>query len=317
MKLVLDPISGKCIEVGLAVGLFETLGKTPQSLAALAAACGCSERGLKPLLDLLASAGLLRIKDGGYRLASGAMRYVKGRFSTDWAAFPVIPEYQELQKAVRTGAPTRLPVEGEDDGGAFFSQVVPVLFDLHLPDAEFLAEHLPQGLQTALDLGAGSAVWSLALARRRSGVKVVAVDRAQVLEKATAVYVERFAVGEQYELRAGDYHTVALEEGGYDLVFLGHLLHADGWQASRTLLARSWAALKPGGLIAVAEIVAGEPRSAHYASNVFDLNMLMLTEHGTVFTARELEQLVVEAGFAELSWLQGPGEYPTLLARKA
>lgn len=317
MKRELDPISGKCIEVGLAVGLFETLGETPQRLETLAAACGCSVRGSKPLLDLLASAGLLRIKDGGYKLASGAMRYIKGRFSSEWSAFPAIPEYQELEKAVRTGAPTRLPVEGEDDGGAFFSQVVPVLFDLHLPDAEFLAEHLPEGLRTVLDLGAGSAVWSLALARRRSEVRVVAVDRAQVLEKATAVHVDRFEVGEQYELRAGDYHTVPLEEGGYDLILLGHLLHADGWKASRALLARSWAALRPGGMVAVAEIVAGEPRSAHYASNVFDLNMLMLTEHGMVFTARELEGLVSEAGFADLAWLQGPGDYPTLIARKA
>ena len=44
--------------------------------------------------------------------------------------------------------------------------------------------------------------------------------------------------------------------------------------------------------------------------------MLMFTQHGLVFTARELEHLVTEGGFRSLTWVDGPGKYPVLEARR-
>jgi predicted O-methyltransferase YrrM len=128
---------------------------------------------------------------------------------------------------------------------------------------------------------------------------------------------------DQVELLLGQFHLVVIArpqfvllQQQFDLVYLGHLLHADGWEMSPQLLARSYACLRPGGLLAVAEIVASEPRARHYASNVFDLSMLMLTEHGVVFSRRELSRLREEAGFVNERWIKGPGEYPVLLAER-
>jgi ubiquinone/menaquinone biosynthesis C-methylase UbiE len=207
-------------------------------------------------------------------------------------------------------------VEGGGDGGDFFAGVVPALFAMHWPDASWLAERIPAQVNRVLDLGAGSGVWSLALAKLRSHVRVVAVDRRKVLDEVTSAFLTEHGVLGQYELRAGDYHAVELEPEGFDLVYLGHLLHADGWALSRNLLSRAFSAISPGGYLAVAEILASEPRSKDYAANVFDLNMLMLTENGVVFTAKELVGLLTEAGFESTQWMAGPGDYPILLARK-
>lgn len=317
MNRDLDPISGKAVQVAQEIGLFSWLSKSPRSIDELAASCGCSPRGMRPLLNLLASVDLLRIKGSGFVLAPGAMRYVTRKWRTQFEAFPVIAEYEELGRAVRYGRPVRAPVEGSEDEGAFFAQVVPVLFDLHRPDAEFLAEQLPPSVRRVLDLGAGSAVWSIPLASRLPEVHAVAVDRPRVLDEVTRHFLQRHHLLERYELWPGDYHQITLPENSFDVICLGHLLHADGWDLSATLLQRCYAATAPGGYLVVAEIVGSEPRSRHYESNVFDLSMLMLTEAGVVFTAAELETLVWQAGFQGPRWVEGPGEYPVLLARKA
>jgi SAM-dependent methyltransferase len=316
----LDPISGRAIEVALELGLFEKLLQGGLTVWQLCQQTGCPERGLRPLLYLLASTGLLEMdaaEPDSFFLAQGAIRYVGYYWPEAWETLPVVPEYAELERAVRTGHPVRTPVEGAGDAGGFYSGVTPALFDLHWPDAEFLAQCLPEGIARVLDLGAGSGVWSIPLAWARPGLRVVAVDRARVLSDVTTPYLSKHGVLASYQLRPGDYHTVSLEEASYDLVLLGHVLHADGWSASRALLGRAFRALAPGGLLLVAEILGGDPRSEDYTANVFDLSMLMLTENGVVFTGAELERLVEEAGFAYWDWLEGPGDYPLLLAGKA
>ena len=310
----LDPISGRALEVAQQVGLIGRLETSPATLEELAVDCDCSSRGIEALLYLLASAGFLKLEDDRFALASGLLEYLRESYPEEWALFPVIPEYEEMLNAVRTGRPIRAAVEGSQDEGEFFSAMTPALFDLHWPDADFLSKRIDPKVLTVLDLGAGSAVWSLPLAKSRSEVRVVAVDRAKVLESVTRDFVDGHGVLEQYEFRSGDYHEVELEQARYDLVLLGHLLHADGWEGSRRLLQRAKAALALGGYLAVAEILASDPRDQDYAANVFHLNMLMLTEEGVAFSRAELEGLAKEAGFRDLEWIQGPGDYPVLLS---
>lgn len=310
----LDPITGRALQVAQDLGVVHLLQERPRGSEEVASETGCAYRGMEALLALLASAGYLTLEKERFGLAPGLLEYLRDAWPAEWNAFPTIPEYEELEKAVRTGGPVRRAVEGTEDGGEFYSTVTPALFELHWPDAQALSERIDAGVHRVLDLGAGSAVWSLPLAVARPEVRVVAVDRARVLSEVTTGFLQRHEVAERYELRAGDYHEVELEEGGYELVLLGHLLHADGWEGSRQLLARCQKALAPGGKLAVAEFVAPEPRHLDYAANVFHLNMVMLTEQGVVFTAAELEKLARESGFQGLEWIQGPGNYPLLLA---
>ncbi|MFA5506980.1 MAG: methyltransferase [Vulcanimicrobiota bacterium] len=308
---MIDPVGKRAIEVALEFGVIDALRESSGRVDGLAQRCGVSVRGLKPLLALLASLGLLWENHGEFSWSEEGEQFWR-EWSQTRLQIPDAPDWQGLDQAVRTGAPARPPIEGEEDGGDFFSGVVSTLFDLHLPVARSFAAQLPP-LRRVLDLGAGSGVWSLAVARERPEVRVTAVDRRRVLEETTRPFLKKHGVLEQYELRAGSYHTVELEEGGYDLVYLGHVIHSEGWEASRSLLARARAALRPGGLLAVAEWIASEPRSADYHACLFDLNMLMFTRHGLVFTAREMERLVLEAGFQDPAWV-GSGKYPVLRA---
>ncbi|MCA9776196.1 MAG: methyltransferase domain-containing protein [Candidatus Eremiobacteraeota bacterium] len=311
---MIDAVGKRAVDAALELNVFQFLGTDPREVSELALQCGVSVRGLKPLLSLLAALELLEESSGRFRLLDTTADFLKN-WPVMRSSLTDAPDWQELPTVVRTGKPARDPIEGEKDGGDFFSGVVSTLFGFHLPLAKNFAAQLPP-VRRVLDLGAGSAVWSLALAKEKPEVRVVAVDHGKVLEEMTTSFVEEYGVTEQYELRPGSYHEVDLEEAHYDLVYLGHVVHSEGWDASRTLLARCLQALKPGGLVGIAEWIAAEPRSADYHACLFDLNMLMFTEDGLVFNASELERLVTEAGFSDPEWVEGPGKYPVLQARR-
>lgn len=311
---MIDAVGKRAVDVALELGVFQALGSTPTGSSELAEVCGVSARGLRPLLSLLAALDILGEENESYHSLDSTEEFLAA-WQGKRPSIPDVADWQRLDLAVRTGCPARAPIEGQEDGGDFFSGVVSTLFGFHLPVAKNFAVQLPE-VHRVLDLGAGSAVWSLALAKERAEVQVVAVDHGRVLEEMTSTFLKEHGVQEQYELRAGSYHEVELEREHYDLVYLGHVVHSEGWDASRTLLERCFETLKPGGILAIAEWIAPEPRSADYHACLFDLNMLMFTQHGLVFTAPELEQLVVDAGFQAPKWVDGPGKYPVLEARR-
>lgn len=312
----LDAVGGRCLQAADAIGLLDRLSCGKADPATLSAELEVSERGLRPLLYLLASVNVLCQEQDAYSLSSAGREFLSSRWPSLKHSVPSVAYWERLELAVRSGSCVRPAIEGESDGGSFFSGIVDTLFRLHSPLAQAVADELPLGLGKVLDLGAGSAVWSLAYVRKNPESQAVAVDHQKVLEEVTRRFLEDHQTAKQYELRPGSYHTVDLESEHYDLIYLGHVIHSEGWEASRSLLARCLGALKPGGRLVVAEWVGSEPRSLDYHANLFDLNMLMFTEHGLVFTASEMEQLCRQAGFEVERWVKGPGQYPVLLARK-
>ena len=221
--------------------------------------------------------------------------------------------WERLGEAVRSGAPPIRAVESDDDGGSFFSEFVDGLFVLNAPAAQAVAQHIPQA-QRALDIGCGSAVWSLALAQKFPQLEVTALDRGQVLETITRNFVERLAVQDRYTLKAGNFREIAFEEQHYDVAYLGHILHSEGASESAVLLRRLRLALRSGGVLVIAEMVGSDPRGQDLFPNLFDLNMLFWTEDGCVFSRSELEKMVTEAGFSRFEWLPTASASPTLLA---
>lgn len=312
---MIDAVSGRVIEVALEMGVFSELRAEPQSLSQLACSLGASERGLRPALSVLASLSLLDDSNDIYVLKDKTPSFLSEQWPKIQQQLPQAGDWVELEKAIRTGNCVRKPIEGHSDGGDFFSGIVDTLFGLHWPLASRLAKHLPSKVERVLDLGAGSAVWSLGLCTQREKVGCVAVDMKKVLLEVTSRFVTEKGLEEAYELRAGSYHEVPLEEDHYDVVYLGHIVHSEGWQASRTLIARCFKALKSGGHLVISEWLASQPRSADYSANLFDLNMLMFTENGLVFTKGELVNLCEEAGFTQPVWAE-VGQYPPLIVEK-
>ena len=144
-----------------------------------------------------------------------------------------------------------------------------------------LAAALPGAPRTILDVGAGSAIWSLAMAARLPQAHVVAVDLPGVvgaaLETADALGVDR----RRMSLVAGDYHDVVLPSKVGRIV-VANVLGMEQPDGARRLLARLAGQLAPGGQLVIVEAAA----AAHLASAGAWLEAAGLHVHARCATSR-------------------------------
>ncbi|MBP9090884.1 methyltransferase domain-containing protein [bacterium] len=167
-----------------------------------------------------------------------------------------------------------------------------------------------------LDLAAGSAVWSIPFAQDNRDNHIAALDFPAVLA-VTRKITERFDVANQYTEVPGNWRNIKLSPGLYDVVILGHILHSEGLEMSKKLLAYCAAALKDGGTLVIAEFMPNQERTAPLYPLMFGLNMYLATANGCVFSFDEITSLCHAAGFRDVYRHQGV-EYdsPVVFATK-
>jgi ubiquinone/menaquinone biosynthesis C-methylase UbiE len=312
------------IEAALHHGVFDELDGGPKTLAELRKASGASERGLAAILNLLVAMDLLSKDSGGKFsltpessafLVSSRPGFMGGMIRH--TSSDLIPKWLYLNDVVKTGGPTKA-VNQQGTGTEFFEKFVNDIFPMSYAPAQDLASHLHldqiSGDVNVLDLAAGSGVWGIVLAQSAPQVRVSAVDWPGVL-KITRKNAEKFGLGDRYTYREGDLHDADFGTG-YHVATLGHILHSEGEERSRKLLAKTFDALAPGGTIAIQEFLVNEDRSGPMGGLIFAVNMLVNTDEGGTWSFEEIARWLEEAGFVDARTLSSRGPSPLILAKK-
>ena len=304
--------------------LFTAIDKGAETVERLAKETSCSTRGLRILLDALTATGFLT-KDGGcYLLTPTSAAYLSKQSRTYAGGMALHARmlrdgWDHLTEIVRTGAVPRA-VESEEDRGEFFAQLVGSLYGLNTPAAEEVARQLWKGEPPSpcrvLDIGAGSAVWSLALAREVSHAQVTVADWPAVIEKATKQFVAQNNATDRYNYLIGDFHEVDFGESAFDVAYLGHICHSEGAENSRALIRRIHRALRQGGKLVIADLLPDERRSQATVPLLFGVNMLVNTDEGDVFTLGEYRQWLEADGFGDVRTVEVPSVSPVIVATK-
>jgi len=313
------------IEAAVRHRVFDVLANQTLTLDALAQATGASRRGLAAIVGVLAGVGLLaRDEAGRYALTpeseaflvSHQPGYVGGLFRH--MSEQLLPNWMHLTDIVGGGKPARAG-NTAGEGAAFFAEFVEDIFPLSYPSACALAGALDLaasgGPVSVLDLGAGSGVWGIALAQASPHVTVHAVDWPEVLPVTRRVF-ERFGLGDRLTTVAGDLFAADFGSG-HQMAVLGHILHSEGVDRSRALLARTHAALAPGGTIAIAEFLVDADRRGPLRGLIFAVNMLVNTEAGGTYSFEEIAGWLTGAGFTNPRLLPVPGPSPLILATRS
>jgi ubiquinone/menaquinone biosynthesis C-methylase UbiE len=228
----------------------------------------------------------------------------------------LIPNWLHLTEVVATGKPVSA-VNQQGEGSEFFQQFVTDIFPMSYPSAQVLAGHLNLGAlqsSSALDLAAGSGVWGIALAQSAPNLHVTAVDWPDVLP-VTRKTAAKFGIDGRFSFVAGDLLEADFGNG-HTVATLGHILHSEGEQRSRALLAKTFKALAPGGTIAIAEFLVNADRRGPVMGLFFAGNMLVNTEQGGTYSFEEISGWLAEAGFENPRTLQAPGPSPLILATR-
>jgi 3-hydroxy-5-methyl-1-naphthoate 3-O-methyltransferase len=302
--------------------IFDLLVERPLSVAEVAERADASERGVRSLLNGLVGLDFLAKEPGErYRLTaeseaflvSGKPGYLGGMFAH---AHDLVPGWLDLAEVVRKGKP--LGSLNQEEGAAFFRELVVSLYPMNLPMAQALGRILGVAERREpvriLDIAAGSGVWGIGVGKQSPLATVTAVDWPQVLE-ITRHFAAEAGMGDRFSCIAGDAAEVDFG-GGFQLAILGHILHSEGERRSRSLLRKTFGALAPGGTIAIAEFLVEADRSGPPMGVIFALNMLLRTDEGDTFSFEEIAAWLEEAGFVEPRRVDPGGPASLVLARK-
>jgi SAM-dependent methyltransferase len=94
------------------------------------------------------------------------------------------------------------------------------------------------------------------------------------------------------------------------------VLHNEGIARGRTLIRQLHRELRPGGRLLIADIIANDDHTGPLIPMLFGLNMLVLTEHGGIFSEAKVREALQDAGFTSLQKLPSPAYSLFMLAGK-
>ncbi|MDD4890369.1 MAG: class I SAM-dependent methyltransferase [Phycisphaerae bacterium] len=302
--------------------LFAAFADGPADAAALAARVKASARGIDALAGALVGMGLLsRDALGQFDVTELARTYLGPSPRINLApqilhTKNLAVRWWKLAEAVRTGQ----PLAGEPGAPRVsFEVLVRQLFNGNFAAGMILCRSLAERdkFQPAavLDVGAGAAPWSIPFAQANPACRVTVIDYPQVLP-VTREYAARFSVADRFSYRGEPAETADLGREQFDFIFAGHLYHSMGPEASADLARRAAAALKPGGLLGVAEFVVNDDRTGPAIPLLFACNMLLGTAAGTTYTGRQIDDWARAAGLLPIAPIEIPTGPAIRLARK-
>ena len=159
--------------------------------------------------------------------------------------------------------------------------------------APHLAANLDlSGVQTLVDLGGGTGIYSIALVQKNPELRAIVLDRPEVLRVAEE-FVAEYGVAERVELLPGDMFTTPLP--ACDAILLSNILHDWDVPENQALIARCAAALPTGGRLLIHDVFLNDALDGPLPIALYSASLFTLTE-GRAYSAAEYRAWLEEAG---------------------
>jgi demethylspheroidene O-methyltransferase len=289
-----------CVETEL----FEFLRNGPRTLDDIAAQTGLPREGAERLARAAASLDLLE--------ARGPDRFALGPLGAPLVDEPGLCAmirhhrllYEDLADPLAVlrgearGALAAFWGYGLEDGRAGDADDYSDLMAATNPmvaDEIFAAIDL-KGRRRLMDVGGGEGAFISELARRAPDLALALFDLPPVAERARARLAD-WGLADRVEVHGGSFTADSLPKG-CDTISLVRILHDHDDATVRTLLAACRDALPRGGLLLIAEPMAGA-RGAEPMGEAYFGFYLMAMGRGRPRSARDIMSLVEDAGFSQ------------------
>ena len=158
--------------------------------------------------------------------------------------------------------------------------------------APVLADRVPFGNETLLDVGGGTGIYAIACLRRHPGLKAIVFDRPEVL-KVAAEFAAEYGVADRLECRAGDMFRDALPPA--DAILLSNVLHDWDVPECEQLVNRCAAALPAGGRLLIHDVFLNDDLDGPLPVALYSASLFSLTE-GRAYSGREYRGWLNNAG---------------------
>jgi 2-polyprenyl-3-methyl-5-hydroxy-6-metoxy-1,4-benzoquinol methylase len=304
--------------------LFTILAEGPLNVRELADRMHIDPQALERLLQGLRMLELLSQDGDVYRLTPLADRFlVEGKAGylggETLATLDYISAWLQLDKTLQTGIPYR-DLGDASTAEDFFAPRVRDLFQIIYPVAyrtaiELKLAHSKEASLQILDVGAGSAPWSVAFAQCYPSSHVTALDLPSVVEQGQRQIAE-LGLEDRYTWISASMDTVEFPENCYDLILIAHVLRFIGDQRAKDILQRVVKSLRPRGTLVVADIFLAEDRQGPKSAITLDVSMLVNTQQGHIRTWREIAHWLDACGLQHAQSFHVVGPFPIVFAHK-
>jgi len=149
-----------------------------------------------------------------------------------------------------------------------------------------------------LDVGGGSAAFSMEFVKRNPAINAVVLDLPHVIP-ITKKYVSESGLSNKINFLEGDYLTRDFE-GSYDLILLSAIVHINNYEQNKMLIKKCADALNKNGMIIISDFVMNDDRTKPYHGTLFSLNMLVGTANGDTYTEKEIREWFDSAGLSKI-----------------
>lgn len=285
--------------------------------AEIARRADLSLRGTQALLDGLVAMGFVFNRDGDYiNSAESSAFLVEGRPGYLGAYIRLegmsMEQWAHLPEAVQSGSPPTAAPGIEHNH--FWTELAQALIPLSYPVARVAMAQLGivgAGPISILDVGGGSGIFSAVFLHENSEAQATQVDHASVNRMAREVVSAHGIQPERFITLDGDFHHIDLGSEAHDVVIYSHMAQAEAPEANRYNFRRIHQALKPGGTLAIVDMVLDDLRTGHPLALLYNANMFMRTVGGSTYTRAQYRNWLESAGFRRVSFV--PTEGPATL----
>ena len=308
-------MSSRAVLTALELDVFTAVG-AGASAPEVAGKIQASPRATEILLNALASLKLLEKKDGSFYntpvsarfFAEGSRDNARGglmHMANLWQRWSTLTECVRAGTAVQTG---------KRDGSS--TQAFIAAMDRNARErAQSVVQAVgSEGIRRLLDLGGGSAAYSIAFAKAIPGLQADVLDVPEVLP-LTQDFIRKAGLSDRVHTRPGDMLHDPLGEG-YDLILLSAICHMFSPEENRALFRRVCAALAPNGRLVVQDFILEPDKTAPRFAALFALNMLVGTRAGSSYSEPEYGAWLQEAGFGEVRRVRLPGPSGLMIATR-
>lgn len=298
MELVNGFRISRVILTAFELDVFSALTK-PRSGEEIAVQLHLDPRATDRLLRALCSLDLVEYSESGFVNSPFADKHlVRGRegyFSGLTHSARLWHSWGNMTESIRKGGAARkkAPKASRNWPEGFIA----AMHERAMPQApDFIQKLDLSKVKRILDIGAGSGAYTIALLRARPDIHSVCFDLPEVIP-LTRKYVRDAGLDARVDFISGDFNRNRLGTG-YDLVLLSAIIHMQSLEKNFRLFQRIHMSLASGGKLVIQDFIMDRDRLNPVAGTYFALNMIVNTADGDTFTAEELHETLMAAGFA-------------------
>jgi 3-hydroxy-5-methyl-1-naphthoate 3-O-methyltransferase len=308
------------------IGTFAALSAQALKTDELATQLGVGARELAIHLGLLAAMGFVERRDGRWRATAATRTWMHP--DAEGYAGPVLHRFREgeplhaqllatLRPNVHTEKHRSAAAEWErGEMSPELARIITAFMNAHSRAAAKAAafQALFADVRSVLDVGGGSAIFSIEMAKAHPSLHATVMEIAAVCKEADR-YITASGQASRVHTQAVNMFTQAWPTG-HDAHFLSNILHDWSDETCRLLVKKSFEALPSGGRIVLHEILMDDDGCGPLPAAAFSVLMLLGTR-GRQYSLAELRGFLEPVGFAGVeAFSTGGGYYSLVVARK-